>query len=112
MDPIRCDTLKVKQGDTFKRTVSIQQDGVLLDLTGYTFLAQLRTYAGAAAPAAADIEVLDGNDASHKILRLTNLVTAGLAARVYWIELQWTTPGGDVATLLEGDFTVTAQGTQ
>lgn len=100
------------QGDTFKRTLTFEQPpGSPKDLTGYDMLAQVKLFNGDLSTPQAEFEIVAGDAAHKKVLRLSSTVMSQLLARNYWWDFQWVTPGGDTETKFQGFFTVTPQAT-
>lgn len=82
-------------------------DGVPQDLTGYTFLAQIRATPSAEPMAQLDVTLVDA--AAGKVRRtLTAEQAAGLVpGRAMW-DFQVTSPDGSVRTVMAGAVVITA----
>jgi hypothetical protein len=96
--------VKMTQGDTLRETfVFRNNDGSLMDLTGFTFFSQVRQTAAGSAIATFDITI-DVSEA--KVVRsLGTAITSGLNGRLVH-DLQWQDPDNRVRTLIGGGFDV------
>lgn len=109
IDPtIRMQDIHIRRGDTFRYRPDpfLDAAGDPINLTSYTFLAQVRASADAEAPLVAiTVTIID---ATAGVLELSipagttsSLDTVANALAVY--DAQWTTGGGDVKTFLAGN---------
>lgn len=104
-------SLTRKQGDTFKWAFRIEQNGVPLNLTGYTIKMQVRESAGS------DKLFLDlqtgsgitiGGDYNNRVsFYAQNLNSVPVGTWKY--DIEFTEPGGDKFTWVEGPFICTNQ---
>ena len=100
--------ITVVQGDSFSESLTFKQPTVL-NLTTYTFLAQVRRERDAASELLATFSVGTASAATGVItLSLTATQTAGMDPGRYWWELQWTV-GSSVRTGVSGEFVVLPQ---
>lgn len=95
------------QGDTYRRQFTF--DGI--DITGWTFLSQIRTGTAdaTAIEAALTCTIIDGpNGVMEAVLAPAD--SASLDPKfVHWWDLQATTGTGDVFTIVRGQVTVIAE---
>lgn len=107
--------LYIRQGDTHRRQFTVWTDATMttaVNITGWTFAAQIRTGAAdAALTAAATFEtvIVSATGGVFEIV-VHPVATTPLNPEVmhYW-DLQATTDAGDVLTLLAGQVTVGAE---
>ncbi len=100
--------LTMYQGDTWSRTIVIEDDGSPMDLTGYTVEVQLRPRPGGML--AVDVTVDDTDfDTGVVVLSLTPEQTGALTEDRYHWDFQWTDPSGAVETLFYGVVAVTKE---
>lgn len=100
-----------EQGASFRRKLTLKQDdGALIDLSGYSARMQVRA---SLESATALIELTTANSRIEiqgpegvVILKLSPSETAGLAAGTYVYDLELVSGTGDVQRLLEGRFVV------
>jgi len=99
--------LKLYRGDTRVWEDTFSVDGAPMDLTGYTFLAQIRANPDAEPMAVLDVQVLDA--AAGKIRRT---LTATEAAKLVPGKAQWdfqiTSADGYTRTVMAGGVVITA----
>jgi hypothetical protein len=95
----------VTRGDSFADSFTFSQSGAALNLTGYTFLAQLRAERSSSSTLLATFTVGTGSVATGVVA--VSLTSGQLTVDPgrYWWELQWTT-GSTVRTVLSGEFVV------
>lgn len=99
----------VVQGDSFSDSVTFSQSGSALNLSTYSFRAQVRAERSASSSLLATFTVGTGSASTGVIaLSLTAATTADLQPGRYWWELEWTV-GSTVRTMLGGEFTVLDQ---
>jgi hypothetical protein len=99
--------LRLYRGDTRVWEDTFSVDGDPMDLTGYTFLAQIRATADAEPMAILDVEVLD---AAAGTLRRTLTATEAdklVPGRAVW-DFQITSAAGYTRTVMAGPVTVVA----
>ena len=106
--------ITIYQGDTYGHTITITNDATppaATNVTGRTFAAQLRRYAGSTTIAATF--AVDVSQAASGIvqLSLTATQTAALAAGPYAFDVHMIT-GSSVLTLFAGECLVTAEVTR
>lgn len=103
-EPVNQD-ITIRRGDTFRLRFKAKAGGVPINLTGYTFLAQIRTSEDATtALASFSASIIDATAGIFEIV-LSAATTAALptdTTRLGVWDLQWTTAGGDVNTLVTG----------
>jgi Na+/serine symporter len=100
-----------KQGSTFTRTVTWSQDGVPVNVTGYTAAMQVRssyTSATAVVSLTSGAGITLGGTAGTIQITISAAATAGIPAGNYVYDLELTS-GGTVTRLLEGQFIVTPE---
>lgn len=95
----------IDQGTDFSTTVNItDEDGVAVDLTGYTGAAQLRKWYTSSNATSFDVTLSN----STVTLGLTSSVTTGLVAGRYVYDVELTdTSSNTISRILEGIVTVT-----
>jgi hypothetical protein len=101
--PARFD-LSAYAGDTFSVDIAIAQDGSPVDVTGWTFTAQVRAKRAGAVAATFTVNVTDAAQGELTI-SLSGATTATLASGVW--DLNVALPDGTVSTLVDGVITVT-----
>lgn len=93
--------ITIRRGDTYRDVYTLRASGAAIDITSYTFLAQLRESADSATILATfDIDVIDAA-AGQFAMVLDAATTAALdtvAVSVAAWDIQFTSPGGDVVT--------------
>jgi hypothetical protein len=107
--PAEFPTIEFVPGDHVTFTITLKNAaGALIDLTGYTAAAQVRAISGGDSdPLLASFVIVNeplDTDGSIQ-LRLTNVSTASLKGKknLAW-DLQTTTPGGIVRTVVSGQL--------
>jgi hypothetical protein len=103
--------IEVKQGDSFDKAYLMMQGGVPVDLTGYSFLLQVRNNtADSGAPVLVTMAMGQGItvEAGTGIVRLSMIPTETAKLKFYRAiyELQMTDPNGKQKTIREGEFRV------
>lgn len=109
--------LKIEQGADFKESLVLRDDqGVLINLTGYTAEMQIRPYVSS------DTVLLNATSANGLIsitpaealieLIFDNATTAALIYTKCVYDLEVTKPSGEVVRLIEGNVYVTPQVTR
>jgi hypothetical protein len=94
--------VRMTRGDSFIEELTFEDgEGDLLDLTGYTFLSQIRREPEGNLVAQFSTSV----DGSVVTRTLAPSVTAGLEG-TYVHDFQWTNPQGQIRTLLSGQFEI------
>jgi|SRR5215471_12357454 len=99
------------QGDDYTGTLTVYDpNGLPMDLTGYTALAQIRTDV---ADVASTIVATITTDIQSPliVISLTHDVTETLKGKYVW-DLQVTSPSGSIKTLVAGQITVTQEVTR
>jgi len=100
--------VRMTQGDSFIEELTFEDgEGDLLDLTGYTFLSQIRRTPDNGLVAQFSIAI----DGSVVTRTLAPSVTSGLEG-TYVHDFQWTDPQGRIRTLLSGNFEIEAEVTR
>ena len=97
----------IDQGSDFTTTISLtDSNGDVLNLTGYTALAQVRKSHGSTTIAATFTTVLTA-DAGQLALSLTDTVTAAMDSGRYVYDVLLTDGSGDKTRVLEGQAVLT-----
>lgn len=106
----------IPMGATLNHPMTVDINGVLLDLTDYTARMQARvSYASGTTVlnmTTANSQIVLGGTAGTIVLKLTASQTAALTAGVYVYDLELVSPSGEVTRLLEGTITVTPEVTR
>ena len=103
--------LVCKQGSTFTRTITWSQDGIPVNVTGYTAAMQVRssyTSPTAVVSLTNGDGISLGGTAGTIEITISAVDTAGIPAGNYVYDLELTS-GGTVTRLLEGQFIVTPE---
>lgn len=97
--------ITIDQGTDFSTTISVtDEDGVAVDLSGYTGAAQLRKWYTSTNSTSFDVTLSD----SSVSLGLSSSVTTNLAAGRYVYDVELTdTSANTISRILEGIVTVT-----
>ena len=104
-------TVRMTQGDTLSETfVFRDQDGELIDLTGFVFASQVRQTAAGSAVATFDIDTSEASE-GRVVRSLGTAVTSPLLGR-FVHDFEVTEPDGSRRTLLGGLFEVVAEVTR
>lgn len=105
--------IKMRQGDTYKRTLTWLVNKAPVNLTGYDARLQIREDADDATPAldASDYLTLGGTAGTIEV-EIPAEETADLDAGRYVYDLEVESGGGEVTTLIAGSLTVTAEVTK
>ncbi len=102
--------LVIDQGSTFSTTISLtDDDGLAIDLTGYTGQSQIRKHYTSATSVPFTVAIAPST--GQVTLSLTATVTAGLASGRYVYDVELTT-GSTVSRVLEGLVTVSPEVTK
>lgn len=97
----------IDQGSDFTTTISLtDSNGDVLNLTGYTALAQVRKSHGSTTIAATFTTVLTA-DSGQLALSLTDTVTAAMDSGRYVYDVLLTDGSGDKTRVLEGQAVLT-----
>lgn len=104
-------TYAIRKGDDFSQLIRIKEDGLLLDMTGYSFEMQIRDYLNNYITI---IELTDANsridislaDQGIIILNIAAADTNALKAEKAVFDLKWTDTEGKVKTILRGDVNI------
>jgi len=101
------------QGATFDRTLEIKDsDGAAVDITDYTFEAQIRTSALSGTVAGTfDVDVANAS-AGRVTWEMSSTESAGVPAQQCVYDLEMTKTNGDIVRLLEGFVDVRANVTR
>jgi len=102
----------LEQGATLDRTVTVQESGSAMDLTGYTPRMQVRdTHDSSTVLLTVTCSV---SNASNGIIRLqsTATTTSGIEEGIYVYDLEIESSTGVVTRLLQGNVTVTPEVTR
>lgn len=105
--------IRFVQGDTYRRQFTVQEGDppAAVDITGWSFLVQIRAGAADNQPVEATLSstIVDGPGGVFEVV-LAPIDSAALAPEVvhYW-DVQGTTGAGDVITLVAGQVTVIAE---
>jgi hypothetical protein len=101
--------IRIRRGDTYTHVVTeYADDGTLSNLTGNTFLVQLRTSPDATSPTVAfTTTILDAVNGSWQF-SLTASQTENLPIGLYFYDVQRTYTDGTVHTRFEGEAEVEA----
>ena len=101
--------IRIRRGDTYTHSVTeYEDDGTLSDLTGSTFLVQLRTDPDASTYVIQFTTALTDAANGEWEFTLTSTQTAGLDVGVYFYDVQRTYADGTVHTRFEGEAVVEA----
>lgn len=106
-------SLKLRQGDTYKRTLTWIVNKTPVNLTGYDARLQIREDPDDATPAldASDYLTLGGAAGTIEV-EIPASETADLEPGRYVYDLEVESGGGEVTTLIAGSVTVTAEVTR
>ena len=97
----------IDQGADFQTVISLtDSNGDVLDLTGYTALAQIRKTYGSTTIAATFTTVLT-TDSGQLTMSLTDVVTAAMDSGRYVYDVLLTDGSGDKTRVLEGQAILT-----
>ena len=101
--------IRIRRGDTYTHTVTEYDDaGVLSDLTGNTFLIQIRPDSESSTVVATfTVTLIDAVNGSWEF-SLTPIQTAALPIGLYFYDVQRTYSDGSVHTRFEGEAEVEA----
>lgn len=101
--------IRIRRGDTYTHTVTeYDDDGTLSDLTGNTFLVQIRTEPDATSTVAQfTTAILDAVNGSWEF-SLTATQTAALDVGIYFYDVQRTYADNTIHTRFEGEVVVEA----
>lgn len=102
--------LPIYQGDSFGIAVTVRQNGVPADITGWTAVAQIRRAVADSEPEVA-AEMTAAVQSPEVLLSLTPAQTVTLSGRYVW-DLELTDLAGSVTTVLMGKVNVTAEVTR
>lgn len=103
-EPVNQD-ITIRRGDTFRLRFKAKASGAPIDLTGYSFLAQIRTSEDASTALATFTAAIIDATAGIFEISLSAATTAALPTDTTQLgvwDLQWTTAGGDTNTLVYG----------
>ena len=105
--------LKLRQGDTYKRTLTWVVNRVPVNLTGYDARLQIRESADDSTPAldASDYLTLGGAAGTIEV-EIPASETSDLDPGRYVYDLEVESGGGEITTLIAGSLTVTAEVTR
>lgn len=105
--------ITLRQGDTYKRTLSWIVNRVPVNLTGYTARLQVRESADAPTVSLDATEYITLGGAAGTIdIEIPAEETSDLEAGRYVYDLEVESGGGEVTTLIAGSLTVTAEVTR
>lgn len=95
----------IRRGDTFRLSVTARvKNGAAIDITGYTFLGHVRSTAGVLL-ATFTITITTAASGIFEVV-IPAATTAALdtdANALGRYDIQWTTPAGDVRTIMKGN---------
>tara|TARA_R110000796_G_scaffold199418_2_gene315607 strand:+ start:249 stop:581 length:333 start_codon:yes stop_codon:yes gene_type:complete len=89
----------------FARTFEVSEAGVALDITGYTFAAQVREHFHSTDSTAFTTQIVDGPTGLFSI-SLTDTVTAAMTYGKQYYDIVMTDVAGDKQRLLQGEALV------
>ena len=104
---VKTETLVIRKGDTFFKSITIKQNGELLNMTGYTFSMDIRSCID---DATTILELTEANnridtslvDQGILILNIDNADTLNLEQQKAVYDLEWVDTNSDVRTILQG----------
>ncbi len=104
---IKNETFLIRKGDTFRKSVQVKQNGVLLDMTGYSFRMDIR---GCIDDSSTIIELTEANSRIDTslvaqgviILFISDTDTLTLDEQKGVYDLEWTDTNSDIRTILQG----------
>ncbi len=104
---IKNETFFIRKGDTFRKSIEVEQNGVLLDMTGYSFRMDVR---GCINDTSTIIELTEANgridislvDQGIVILIINDVDTLALNEQKAVYDLEWTDTNSDIRTILQG----------
>lgn len=96
--------LTLVQGDDVAETFTFRDDtGTAIDITGYTFAAQMRPYPSSSSVTATFTVAISGAGSGGTVtMTLARAVTATISAGRYHWDLEWTDTANRKRTLLAG----------
>jgi hypothetical protein len=110
--PIKQANIALYQGDDWAAQVTVlNADMTPADLTGYTAQAQIRAGVADQQPVVAAQMSATVNPPNQVLLALTHAQTAPMSGQYVW-DLQVTSPGGIITTLLAGSVGVSQEVTR
>lgn len=109
--PLTKEDLKIYQGDDYSGTVTVRnEDGTPADLTGYTAQSQIRRAVADAEPEIA-VQITTTVVSPNVLLSIPRIETEPLQGRYTW-DLQLTTDGNQIITIMAGKVIVTPEVTR
>ncbi len=104
---VQIETFFIRKGDTFNHSITVKQNGVLLDMTNYTFEMDIR---GCVDDTSTIIELTDSNsridislaDQGIIMLVISDTDTLALSEQKAVYDLKWTDTNLDKKTILQG----------
>jgi len=102
----------IEQGATFDRTVTVQENGAAMNLTGYTPRMQVRsTHDSSSIVLTVTCSISDGTGGVIR-LQASATTTAGVEEGIYVYDLEIESSAGVVTRLMQGNATVTPEVTR
>lgn len=108
MEPARWN-IRVRQGTSYSLPFTVDDDGVLWNLTGWTARMQVRPFTESTKTILSLTDTAGitlGGVAGSVTVALTNVQTSALPVGTHKYDLELVSPGGLVYPLLEGKFRV------
>ena len=99
--------ITIEQYADFSRAFQVRSAGVELDITGYTFRAQIRERSQSTTATDFQVQIVDAVAGAIQ-MSMTDTVTAGIDPGDYVYDLVMTDTAGTDVRLLQGVATVTA----
>lgn len=104
---IENETFFIRKGDTFRKSIEVKQNGVLLDMTNYTFEMDVRSCLD---DSTTIIELTEANSRIDTslvaqgivILTISDTDTLALNEQKGVYDLKWTDTNLDIRTILQG----------
>jgi hypothetical protein len=102
----------IEQGTTFRRVLTLQENGTAMNLTGYSVASQMRSTHDSASIVATFTGTVSNAATGQITLSMTNTTTSGIDEALYVYDIEITSAGGDVTRILQGTVTVTPEVTR
>ena len=100
------------QGATFPRQLTVKDDGTVMNLTGYSVAAKMRSTHDSGTVVGTFTCTISNATGGIITMSMTSTTTGGIEEGIYVYDLEMTSGGGTVTRLMEGTVTVNPEVTR
>ena len=102
----------LEQGATFNRQLTVNDDGSVMNLTGYSVASKMRSTPDSSTVVGTFTCTISAASAGEITMQMTNSTTAAIEEGIYVYDLEITASSGTVTRIMEGNVTVNPEVTR